>query len=75
MKLRHKVVAYQPKVKRDKTGSINLGTMLELRKEQFDELNDAYYNGTELYLFLATEEDLVSLIQEVANDLTNNVNE
>lgn len=75
MKLRHKVVAYQPKVKRDKTGSINLGTMLELRKEQFDELNDAYYNGTELYLFLATEEDLVSLIQEVANDLTNSVNE
>ena len=56
MKIRHKVVSYQPKVKRDKTGSITLGTMLELTKEQFDELNDAYYNGTELYLFLATED-------------------
>ena len=70
MKIRHKVVSYQPKVKRDKTGSIVLGTMLELTKEQFDELNDAYYNGTELYLFLASDDELVDLIKEVAEDLT-----
>lgn len=70
MKIRHKVAVYQPKVKRDKTGSITLGTMLELTKEQFDELNDAYYNGEELFMFLASEDELVDLITEVAKDLT-----
>jgi len=70
MRIRHKVVSYQPKIKADHTGSITLGTLLELTKEQFDELNDAYYNKEELYLFLATEDELVDLVKEVAEDLT-----
>ena len=70
LKIRHKVVAHQPKVKRDKTGSISFGTMLELSKEQFDQLNDAYYNGEELFLFIASEDDVVDLITEIAKDLT-----
>ena len=70
MKIRHRVIAGQARIKADKTATINLGTMLELTKEQFDELNDAYYGKEELYLFLATEDDLVDLIKEVAEDLT-----
>lgn len=70
MKIRHKVVAQQPRIKRDKTGMVSFGTLLELTKEQFDELNDAYYNGEELFLFIASEDDLVDLVKEVANDLT-----
>jgi hypothetical protein len=70
MKQRHKVVANQPRLKADKTGTLNLGTLLELTKEQFDELNDAYYNKEELFLFLATEDQLVDLVKEVAEDLT-----
>lgn len=72
MKIRHKVSVHQPRIKRDKTGSISFGTMLELTKEQFEELNDAYYNGEELFLFLASDDDVVDLITEVANDLQTN---
>lgn len=70
MKIRHKVVAGQTRIKADKTATIPLGTLLELTKEQFDELNDAYYNKEELFLFLVTEDELVDLIKEVAEDLT-----
>lgn len=73
MKIRSKVVAYQARIKRDKTASITLGTMIELSKEQFDQLNDAYYNGEELFLFIASEDDVVDLITEVAKDLTKKV--
>lgn len=70
LKIRSKVVAGQARIKADKTATINLGTLLELTKEQFDELNDAYYNKEELFLFLASEDELVDLVKEVAEDLT-----
>lgn len=72
MNIRHKVVAYQPKVKRDKTGSIVLGTLLELTKEQFDDLNDAYYNGEELHLILATDDQILDALREAGDELLNN---
>lgn len=72
MNIRHKVVSYQPKVKRDKTGSIVLGTLLELTKEQFDELNDAYYNGEELFLILASEDQILDALREAGDELLNN---
>jgi hypothetical protein len=70
MKIRSKVVAGQARIKADKTATINLGTLVELSKEDFDKLNDAYYNKEELFVFIATEDDLVDLIKEVAEDLT-----
>lgn len=72
MIIRHKAVAQQPRIKRDKTGMVSFGTLLELRKEQFDELNDAYYNGDELYLFVVGEDDLVDFVKELGDDLLNN---
>lgn len=70
MKLKMKTTANAPRLKADKTATITLGTLLELTKEQFDELNDAYYNKEELFLFLATEDELVDLVKEIAEDLT-----
>lgn len=70
MKIRSKVVAGQARLKADKTATINLGTLVELTKEDFDKLNDAYYNKEELFLFIASEDDLVGLVKEVAEDLT-----
>ena len=70
MKLKMKAIANAPRLKADKTATITLGTLLELTKEQFDELNDAYYNKEELFLFLATEDELVDLVKEIAEDLT-----
>ena len=70
MKLKMKAIANAPRLKADKTATITLGTLLELTKEQFDELNDAYYNKEELYLFIVTEDELVDLVKEIAEDLT-----
>lgn len=72
MKLRMKTRANAPRIKADKTATVSFGTLLELRKEQFDELNDAYYNGDELYLFVVGEDDLVDFVKELGEDLLNN---
>lgn len=71
MIIRHKVVAHQPKVKADHTGTVAFGTLTELRKDQFDELNDAYYNKNELYLFIVAEDKLVDFVKELGEDLIN----
>lgn len=70
MKIRSKVVAGQARIKADKTATISLGTLVELTKEDFDKLNDAYYSKEELFLFIVSEDDLVDLVKEVAEDLT-----
>ncbi len=72
MIIRHKAVVQQPRIKRDKTGMVSFGTLLELTKEQFDELNDTYYNGTEVFLFVVGEDDLVDFVKELGEDLLNN---
>jgi hypothetical protein len=70
MIIRHKVVSHQPKIKADHTGTVSFGTMLEVTKDQFDELNDAYYNKDELYLFVVSEDNLVDFVKGLAEDLT-----
>lgn len=70
MIIKHKAAVGQPRIKRDKTGLISFGTMLELTKEQFDELNDAYYNGTEVFLFVVGEDNVVDFVKELAENLT-----
>ncbi len=69
MRVIHKVVAHQPKVKADKTGTIGLGTLLELSKEEFDKLNDAYYNKEELFMLIASEDEIVSALEDTVSEL------
>lgn len=69
MKIMHKVVAHQPKVKADKTGTIGFGTFLELSKAEFDMLNDAYYNKEELFILVASQDEIVDALQNAAQNL------